>query len=94
MTGNARRTPRRIARPCATPLLGATSDTARLDAEVLMAHALGLSRSDLLLRHMRDAAPKPPSPRWSNGALAHEPVAYILGRQEFFGLDFASRPMC
>ena len=37
--------------------LAQTSDTARLDAEVLMAHALDVSRSDLLLRHMRDPAP-------------------------------------
>src|SRR5690606_606141 len=37
--------------------LTGSSDTARLDAEVLMGHALGVSRSDLLLRHMRDAAP-------------------------------------
>ena len=37
--------------------LAATSDTARLDAEVLMAHALGVSRTDLLLRRMADPAP-------------------------------------
>ena len=38
----------------ATDRLSATSDTARLDAEVLMAHTLGVTRSDLLLRHMRE----------------------------------------
>jgi release factor glutamine methyltransferase len=37
--------------------LSATSDTARLDAELLMAHALGLSRSDMLLRAMQGPAP-------------------------------------
>lgn len=68
--------------------LSATSDTARLDAELLMAHALGTTRSDLLMRHMREPAPA------SFAALverrsANEPVAHILGRQEFFGLDFA-----
>jgi len=68
--------------------LAATSDTARLDAELLMAHALGCSRSDLLLRHMGAEAPE------SFAALVdrrakHEPVAYILGSQEFRGLDFA-----
>ena len=36
----------------ATEKLRGTSDTARLDAEVLMAHALGVSRSDLLLRQL------------------------------------------
>lgn len=72
----------------AAALLADTSDTARLDAELLMAHALGVSRSDLLLRHMQAAPPQ------DFGALVarragHEPVAYILGRQEFRGLDLA-----
>ncbi len=66
--------------------LAATSDTARLDAELLMAQALGVTRSDLLLRHMRD-----PEPSGFAGLVdrrAHnEPVAHILGRQEFYGLD-------
>ena len=67
--------------------LGAISDTARLDAEVLMAHALGVARSDLLLRHMRD-----PVPAAFQGLVArrmeHEPVAYITGTQEFYGRSF------
>lgn len=75
----------------AAHVLAATSDTARLDAEVLMAHALGVSRSDLLLRHMASEAPE------GFAALVerrtgHEPVAYIIGRQEFFGLDLAVSP--
>jgi len=68
--------------------LAETSDTPRLDAELLMAHALGTSRSDLLLRHMDDAPPAAFAPLLGR-RLAHEPVAYILGRQEFFGLEFA-----
>ena len=68
-----------------------TSDTARLDAEVLMAHALGVSRSDLLLRRMGDAAPVGFSALVERRA-GHEPVAYIVGSQEFFGLDFAVSP--
>ena len=63
------------------------SDTARLDAELLMAEALGVSRSDLLLRRMDD-----PVPAGFAGLVArrlrHEPVAYILGRQEFYGREF------
>ncbi|MFM6933181.1 MAG: peptide chain release factor N(5)-glutamine methyltransferase [Novosphingobium sp.] len=71
--------------------LAQTSDTARLDAEVLMAHALRCSRSDLLLRHMQAGAPG------TFGALierrlGHEPVAYITGCQEFYGLDLAVTP--
>ena len=41
----------------ATERLSQASETPRLDAELLMAHALGVSRSDLLLRHVRDAVP-------------------------------------
>ena len=71
--------------------LAASSDTARLDAELLMAHAMGVSRTDLLLRHMRDDAPE------GFGALVerrlrHEPVAYITGHQEFYGRVFRVSP--
>lgn len=75
----------------AAAVLAATSDTARLDAELLMAHALGVSRSDMLLRHMRDTVPA------GFAALVerrqqHEPVAYIIGEQEFFGLPLRVSP--
>ena len=75
----------------AAQALAATSDTARLDAEVLMAHALGISRSDLLLRRMADAAPAAYAPLVER-RLAREPVAYITGRQEFFGLPLQVSP--
>lgn len=65
--------------------LEGSSDTARLDAEVLAAHLLGVSRSDMLLRHMRDPAPQGLGDLVER-RLAHEPVAYITGIQEFFGL--------
>jgi len=67
------------------------SDTARLDAELLMAEALGVSRSELLLRHMGDEAP-PGFEGLLARRLGHEPVAYILGRQEFFGRSFTVSP--
>ena len=75
----------------ATAQLAATSDTARLDAEVLMAHALCASRSDLLLRHMRDDEPAGFAALVER-RLRHEPVAYICGRQDFFGLTLAVSP--
>ena len=71
--------------------LAETSDTPRLDAELLMAHALGVSRSELLLRHMRDAAPAAFAGLLDRRKTL-EPIAYILGRQEFFGLDFRVGP--
>lgn len=71
-----------------------TSDTARLDAELLMAHVLGVSRSQLLLLRMRDdAAPHAAGfDRLVERRAAHEPVAHLLGVQEFFGLEFAVTP--
>lgn len=75
----------------ATERLAATSDTARLDAEVLMAHALGVSRSDLLLRHMREEAP-PDFAALAARRAAHEPVAYIVGTQDFHGLSLRVSP--
>lgn len=71
--------------------LAPTSDTARLDAEVLMAHALGVSRTDLLLRHMRDAVPQGFMPLVERRT-THEPVAYITGSQDFYGLDLIVSP--
>lgn len=71
--------------------LEAVSDVARLDAELLMAEALGVGRSELLLRHMQVPAPE------GFAALVerrecHEPVAYILGRKEFYGREFVVGP--
>ena len=71
--------------------LAATSDTARRDAELLMAHALGVSRSDMLLRAMRDPAPPGFAALIARRA-AHEPVAYITGTCEFYGLTLAVTP--
>lgn len=71
--------------------LSATSDTARLDAEVLMAHALACSRTDLLLRHMADDAPGGFDALIARRA-RHEPVAHITGHQEFWGLPFRVTP--
>ena len=71
--------------------LAATSDTARLDAELLMAHALGCSRSDLLLRHTHGSVPDAFAALVDRRG-AREPIAYILGTQEFYGLDFTVSP--
>ena len=63
------------------------SDTARLDAELLMAEALAVTRSDLLLRRTGDPAPDAFETLLAR-RLAHEPVAQILGRKNFYGRDF------
>lgn len=68
--------------------LADTSDTARLDAELLMAHALGTDRSSMLLRSMADPAPAGFASLIER-RLGHEPLAYITGVQEFYGRNFA-----
>lgn len=71
--------------------LAATSDTARLDAELLMAHLLGVPRSEMLLYRLRDPAP-PGYDALVERRAGHEPVAYITGRQEFYGLPLIVSP--
>lgn len=71
----------------ASDRLAATSETARLDAELLMANALGLTRSDMLVRSMRDVAPMV-FDELVQRRMRREPVAHILGRQEFYGRVF------
>lgn len=71
--------------------LASVSDTARLDAELLMAHALGLTRSDMLLKAMRGPAPDAFAALVERRA-GHEPVAYITGEAEFYGLALAVTP--
>ncbi len=71
--------------------LAAVSDTPRLDAELLMAHLLGVTRTEMLLRRLGDATP-PDFAGLVERRLAHVPVAYILGRQEFWGLDLGIVP--
>ncbi len=67
------------------------TDTARLDVELLMAEALGATRSDMLLRHMHDEVPETFAALVARRA-KHEPVAYILGRKEFYGLELEVSP--
>ena len=71
----------------AAAALASVSETPRLDAELLMAAALGVTRSELLVRHLSAPAPAGFAALFKR-RLGHEPVAYIVGRQEFYGLEF------
>ena len=66
-------------------------DWARDDAEILMAHALGVTRGAMLLSHMRAPAPAAFEAMLAR-RLEHEPVAYILGESEFYGRRFTVTP--
>ncbi|MCL2269891.1 MAG: peptide chain release factor N(5)-glutamine methyltransferase [Treponema sp.] len=75
-------------------LAAAGIETPGLDASLLLAEVLGISRSSLIT-----AAPQPLAGESSaayNGLikrrLAGECAAYILGRKEFYGLDFQVNP--
>lgn len=81
----------RAALAAATRQLDAVSDTPRLDAELLMAHALGTTRDLLLLSRLGDPEPD------SFAALVarrrtHEPIAYITGTRAFWTIDLAVGP--
>jgi len=65
-------------------------DTPRLDAEVLLAYVLNCPRIQLYVQYERSLTEQ------ERGRLRglvkrraeHEPVAYLVGKREFFGLDF------
>lgn len=66
------------------------SESARLDTEVLLAHALGCKRIDLYARHGEEA-PEPGRQRFRELVRQRVegcPVAYLVGRKEFFSLEF------
>lgn len=65
--------------------LAAVSDTPRLDAELLMAHAADLERGDLILR-LRDMDTPAAFAALVERRLAHEPVSHILGMRDFWTL--------
>src|SRR3990172_9371278 len=69
-------------------------DDARLEAEVLLAFASGIDRAHLLASLPDGVAPDA-RPRFESllaRRLAHEPLAYIVGHREFYGIDIACGP--
>lgn len=80
-----------IALQDATMTLSKSSTTARLDAEILMAHALGLERSNMLLRRNDLSVPDNFALLLERRALS-EPIAYIIGHQDFWDLTLHVTP--
>ena len=70
--------------------LRTASTTPRLDAELLLAHILGWSRARVLAEGRAPLADADLAAFRQLVArrAALEPVAYLLGRKEFYGLDF------
>jgi release factor glutamine methyltransferase len=67
---------------------------ARLEAELLLAHALGVTRTQLVAHPERaaDAVQANRYPEYLERRLAGEPMAYIVGEREFYGLSFQVTP--
>lgn len=75
----------------ATNLLSATSDTPRLDAELLMAHALGIDRQALLLDSSRYEVPES-FVQLVARRMGSEPIAYIVGYRDFWTIRLEVGP--
>jgi release factor glutamine methyltransferase len=67
--------------------LAAVSDTPRLDAEMLLAHALGVDRNALLLNP--PAAAPPEFSTLLARRIKGEPIAYIIGTRDFWTITLA-----
>jgi release factor glutamine methyltransferase len=76
----------RAALVSATHQLTEISQTPRLDAELLMSHALGVSREAVLLSYLDSETPDAFAPLLSR-RLLHEPIAYITGRRDFWTIS-------
>ena len=69
-------------------------EDARLEAEMLLCHALSLTREALFAR-LREPLPTDAYAAFESllrRRLDHEPTAYIVGRKEFYGLRLACAP--
>ena len=75
----------------ATVQLAVSFATARLDAELLMAHALGLSRGDMLLRQRDLSVPSSFAGSLAR-RLAGEPIAHIVGTRDFWTISLSVTP--
>ena len=75
-------------------LLASAHHIARRDAEILLAAAWNLSRGTLLARAGEPVPPEVATrfAAWSARRAAGEPVAYLLGRREFWSMDFEVSP--
>ena len=90
MTGSALRVTLADAIVWAVETLRDASETPRLDAEVLLAHTLGWSRARVLSR-LQETISDEMLQQFRTLILrraAREPVAYLVGRKEFYGLEF------
>ncbi len=74
--------------------MAAEQDLDRRDREVLLCHAAGLSRAQLMAHpeHRLEADALDTLEHWVRRLRDGEPVAYLLGEKEFWGLTFSVTP--
>ncbi|MET0376078.1 MAG: peptide chain release factor N(5)-glutamine methyltransferase [Rhizorhabdus sp.] len=75
----------------ATTILSEKSDSARLDAELLMAHALGVDRGVMLLGWLDMAVPAGFDALVARRG-TYEPIAYITGHRDFWTISLDVGP--
>ncbi|MHC4124402.1 MAG: N5-glutamine methyltransferase family protein, partial [Planctomycetota bacterium] len=71
-------------------------ESARLSAELLLSHILGMKRIELYTNFAKIIT-KPyldQLHKLVSRAVQHEPIAYITGKAEFYSLEFAMTPDC
>jgi release factor glutamine methyltransferase len=76
-------------------LRAAGIESPRLEARLLLAHAGGASQTDIVAGRTLADADADALTRFNrlvDRRIAHEPLAYILGRREFWSLDFQVGP--
>jgi release factor glutamine methyltransferase len=75
-------------------LTGVGCETPRLDAELLLAHVLGVGRAQLVMRADEEAGGDDRTRYLAllTRRVKREPIAYILGRKEFRNLNLAVDP--
>lgn len=91
MAGAPNLTTRELLAEGAERLRASGSETARLDAELLLGDAVGVGRT-VILAHPEAPVGADAASRYRDGIerrAAGEPVAYIRGMKEFFGLAFS-----
>lgn len=81
----------RVALVEATARIKRISESPRLDAELLMAHALGVPRNRMLLVHLDDPVPEGFA-LLVKRRLQHEPVAHLTGLRGFWTIDLEVGP--
>lgn len=77
-----------------TELVSKSSSTPRLDAELLLAHVMGFTRVQLFSRS-EDQVTSAQEEKFRALIFRrqkHEPIAYLIGTKEFFGIPFKVTP--